>query len=129
MGMNKLQRRASAWIACMAFLMAALVPAMAHLLAAENAGGAWVELCSAKGARLVYTAFADAAPAPADGAAHGENCPFCQTHADTPALPPAVRTVLPAIAAVQRFPSLYYQSPRTQFVWASAQSRAPPSLS
>ncbi|WP_229458746.1 DUF2946 domain-containing protein [Massilia glaciei] len=124
-----MQRRASAWIACLAFLLAALVPAMTQLLAANNAAGDWIEICSAKGIKLVKATLADAAPASGDGAPHGENCPFCQTHADTPAMPPGARTVLPTIAAAQRFPSLFYQSPRAQFVWAGARPRAPPALS
>lgn len=105
---------------------------MNHLLAAlHGAQGDWVEVCSAEGVKLVNTASAlDADRATsAETAVHHDHCPFCLTDAGSAGLPPPTALALPPGRAEARFPSLFYQSPRPLFTWASAQSRAPPAAS
>ncbi|MFZ3285389.1 MAG: DUF2946 domain-containing protein [Telluria sp.] len=127
MGTLRIDRRIAAWIACTAFLLAALVPSMNHLLAAvHGARGDWVEVCSIDGVRLVNTASAQDASSSADKDLHHDHCPFCLTDAG---LPPAGALALPPARTEARFPSLFYQSPRPLFTWASAQPRAPPTAS
>lgn len=103
---------------------------MNHLLAAvHGAQGDWVEVCSIDGVKLVNTASAQDASSSADKDLHHDHCPFCLTDAGSAGLPPASALALPPERAEARFPSLFYQSPRPLFTWASAQSRAPPTAS
>jgi hypothetical protein len=133
MGMNKPTQRLAAWIACLAILFAALAPAISHAVTlAKRSDISWMELCSATDHRFVQVSDSDGAP---DSAAHHkamqfEHCPFCSTHAGSFGLPPATASVLLlSTGAVSVMPPLFYQAPRSLFVWAPAQSRAPPSLS
>jgi hypothetical protein len=132
MEMNKLTRRLTAWIACFAVLLAALAPSISHAISAANGGGAsWVEVCSLTGAKLVNVGDEQdpASSAPAEKGVHFEHCPFCSTHGGTVGLLPTVGFTLPVASGEQPLPSLFYQSPRPLFIWAAAQSRAPPAIS
>lgn len=132
MGMSLFTRRFAAWLACFAILLAAMAPSISRTLAAaSHAGAGWAEVCSDAGAKLVKLSggHAPASPSPADPGLHAEHCPFCSTHAGTLALPPGLTPVLPLALGSPVLPSLYYQAPRPLFIWAAAQSRAPPVLS
>lgn len=116
--------------ACLAMLMAALAPSISHALSDPgNTRSLWTEICSTAGLKLVRVDLAQAeAPAHGEPASAFEHCPFCQPQGSMPALLPAA-IVLPVTLAGFPIPSLYYQSPRPLFVWAGAQSRAPPVFS
>lgn len=130
--MTKLTRQFTAWIACFAILLAALAPSISHAIAAgKDAGAGWIEVCSATGSKLVQVG-GEHNPAPSEPAEEGlhfEHCPFCLTHGGLVGLPPSAGFTLPAVSGTQPLPSLYYQSPRPLFIWAAAQSRAPPAIS
>lgn len=142
MKIDRVTRRFAAWIACFAIIVAALAPAMTHLLPGAQAAGAGagqMEICTAGGARLsAYAAASVAAIAdtgarrapglPSDAAMHGDHCQFCFTHADSVGLPPSVALALTPTVAVSPRPFLFYQSPSPLFVWAHAPSRAPPAI-
>jgi hypothetical protein len=130
MGMTSITRCYASWIACFALLFAALAPSISHAVEAWHGGVAtWAEICTADGAKLVNTG--DATPSSSDGAKllHLEHCAFCVTHAGADGPPPSASFVLPIVSGVSIAPTLFYQSPRPLFIWTSAQSRAPPSLS
>jgi hypothetical protein len=132
MEMNKLTRRLTAWIACFAVLLAALAPSISHAISAANGSGAsWVEVCSLTGAKLVNVGDEQdpASSAPAEKGFHFEHCPFCSMHGGTVGLLPTAGFTLPVASGEQPLPSLFYQSPRPLFIWAAAQSRAPPAIS
>jgi hypothetical protein len=132
MPINRMTRRFTAWVACFAILLASLAPSISHALAAATAPGAyWTEICSAAGLKSikVESGKTSDSSSPAKHGLHFENCPFCQTHADSLVLPPASALVPLVVSASFPLPSLFYQSPRPLFVWASAQSRAPPARS
>ncbi len=130
MGMTSITRWYASWIACFAILFAALAPSISHAIAARHGGAAtWAEICTTGGAKLLKTG--DATPSSPDGAKllHLEHCAFCVTHAGADGPPPSAGFVLPIVGGVSIAPTLFYQSPRPLFIWTSAQSRAPPSLS
>lgn len=129
--MNKLTQRFAAWAACLAILMAALAPSISHALsAARGANISWMEICSVSGTRLVKAAIdqVDAAPSssPSEKGLTSGHCPFCSTHAASLGLPPAVWPAFPVVVSSAVLPSLFYQSPSPLYIWATAQSRAPP---
>ncbi|MGK5077070.1 DUF2946 domain-containing protein [Janthinobacterium sp. HLX7-2] len=122
------------WFACLAILLNTLSPSLSYAFASlhANANGAAVEICSASGA--VYTqaylvpAF-KAAQSTTDSVLHHiEHCPFCMSHAGSAGLPPPLSSPLAVIAGHDRYPSLFYQAPQTQFAWLGASPRGPPSL-
>jgi hypothetical protein len=122
----------TAWIACFAILLAAIAPTISHGFVANKdkvAGVSWLEICSASAKKFVKVADSQTPEKPSvpiEKSMHFEHCPFCLTHADALDLPPAL-TVSFALAAVpQSLPLLFYRAPRPLFMWAPAQSRAPP---
>ena len=128
--MKRISRRLTAWIACLAILMASFVPSISHALAATSgAGTPWGEVCTSVGASLVKAGLArNPLPASSDQKTiHLEHCPFCLTHAGAMALPSAANSMLPALSASYPLPTLFYQSSRPLFAWSAAQARAPPS--
>lgn len=131
MGMTKITRRLAAWIASFAILLVTLAPTISHAVAAvKTSGGAWMEICSIAGfkATKVEADHQHAGPgsAPVEHELHFEHCPFCSTHGGSLGLPPSAGFTLPATDGAQFLPFLYYRSPTPLFIWARAQSRAPP---
>ncbi|HJV52194.1 MULTISPECIES: DUF2946 domain-containing protein [Oxalobacteraceae] len=129
--MNLFTRRLAAWIACFAVLLAALAPSISHAVSAARDGNAgWGDICSQTGFKPAQAnnAHEHSSPDPAKPGLHFEHCPFCYTHAGSVGLPPVAGFALPLLIATQAKPSLYYQSPRPLFIWAAAQSRAPPAI-
>lgn len=114
--MRRFTRCLTAWIASVAMLLAGFAPALAHALTPDvRASMLAGDICSSM------------SKAGQDGAgSHLQHCPDCYTHGAAAGLPPLHRFSLPVLNLAGRVPSLYYQSPAPLFVWASAQSRAPP---
>jgi hypothetical protein len=124
---SRLLRRTTAALACMAILLAALAPAISHALSDRGKSHSlWAEICSSAGLKLVKLELGPKAPAHGEPVSAFDHCPFCQTHGSMPGLPPTVSLSLPAYSGTFPLPELFYQAPRPLFVWASAQSRAPP---
>jgi hypothetical protein len=128
MKIDRVTRLFAAWIACFAILAAMLVPAMTHLLPTAAAStAAMADICSSGGGMLAAATDKGAAPAaPADKGMHGEHCQYCFAQADATALPPGVPLTLAPASALDLQATLFYQSPGPLFIWAPAQSRAPP---
>lgn len=130
MGMKNITRRFAAWLACFAILFAALAPTVSHALELRsNPASPWAEVCGADGLKLSKPADDAGSRSPSNAGLHLEHCPFCYTHAGTFGLPPSASLILPVAAGKAIAPALFYQSPRPLFIWNTAQSRAPPSLS
>ena len=121
----------TAWIACLAILLSALAPSISHALSTGSRSSGWLEICSVnKTSKFVKIADDLNPAAPHDKNLHTTHCPFCSTHTGSMDLPPTAIRVLPAAIVTQILvPPLYYQSSRPLFVWAGAQSRAPPTAS
>lgn len=138
-------RHVTAWLAALAVLMAALLPALSHAvmsrLAATNGG--LVEVCTVSGMAWVS---ADALSAvSADTVAPGQSqtglqgsgsgdtgmvmagCDWCATHAPGWSLPPVAALSLPLPVQLADVPLAFLHAPRLLAVWAPAHSRAPPS--
>ncbi|MGE5622679.1 MAG: DUF2946 domain-containing protein [Bacillota bacterium] len=130
MGFNRYRQRFTAWIACLAILMAALAPAISHALAASGKGSsaAWDEVCTVDGVKSLHEHGAHDS-GPADNGMHFEHCPFCFTHAASFGLPPSAQTFIPLAAGSPVRPLLFFHSPRPLFAWAAAHPRAPPVVS
>lgn len=119
----------AAWIACIAILLSSLAPAIAHALQRDGQG-AWAEVCTTSGSKVVSLDSGLADEAPSLPAEHPlQHCPYCSLHAPALGMPPgslAVPTLVPQLSAV---PEPMLAAPRTLFAWATAQPRAPPRLS
>ena len=139
-------RHVTAWLAALAVLMAALLPALSHAvmsrLAATNGG--LVEVCTVSGMAWVSAdassaVSADTAAAPGQsqtglqGSGSGDTgmvmagCDWCATHAPGWSLPPVAALSLPLPVQLADVPLAFLHAPRLLAVWASAHSRAPPS--
>lgn len=111
----------------MAILFAALAPSISHALAsAGKLSPTWMEICSAEGSKAFKSDGAGNASQQKNSSVGFEHCPYCTVHGGSVGLPPTVGFTLPAFSASFPLPSLFYQAPRPLFIWAAAQSRAPP---
>lgn len=132
--MHALRRRQPvlAWIAILAVLAMALLPAVTHALTHLRGDNAtWVEVCTPQGMRLVSLASSEPAPAdpvPLQAAGHLEHCPLCTLSQQLPALPPADIPALPLLLEAQARPRLFLHAPHTLHAWRSAQPRGPPAF-
>jgi len=128
--MQKLRadRRISTWVAVLAILWMSLAPTLSHAWSGA-ADGAWTEICSAPGARLVSFAEPDATqPAPSSALLHAlDHCPYCALQFGTGAPPsPSFGVVLLPLAF--EVPRLFLAAPYTLYAWHHAPSRGPPSF-
>ena len=115
----------------MMILLASLAPSISHALsAAKETAGFFGEICSVDGAKFIKLGDSpdSKTSTPAQKNLHFEHCPFCSPHAGSIGLPPSAGFQLPLLSGHSLQPTLFYQSPRPLFVWASAHSRAPPAL-
>jgi hypothetical protein len=129
MSMNRTRKLLTVWLGCFAILLAALAPSISHALAFANQSNSFAtEICTAEGLQSMgmYESH-DSSPTQHD--LHFEDCPFCSTHAASAGLVPSPEWVLPFSEGMSIRPALFYQSPHPLFIWAAAQSRAPPSRS
>ncbi|HEX7647463.1 MAG TPA: DUF2946 domain-containing protein [Noviherbaspirillum sp.] len=111
----------------MAILFAALAPSISHALAsAGKLSPIWAEICSAEGTKVYKSDDAGGAAQEKNSSAAFEHCPYCTLHAGFVGLPPTAGFTLPVFSASFPHPSLFYQAPRPLFIWAAAQSCAPP---
>ncbi|MFC7297990.1 DUF2946 domain-containing protein [Herminiimonas aquatilis] len=119
-----------AWIALFTLLFGSLAPSVSHALKAKSTQDtSWAEICSADGMRSIHVENQSPdSSAPSEHGLHMEDCPFCLNHAGGLGLPPSGTYAMPVTANVSTQPSLFYQSPHPLFIWAAAQSRAPPHL-
>ncbi|MFC7517617.1 DUF2946 domain-containing protein [Herbaspirillum sp. GCM10030257] len=119
----------TAWVACFAILLVALAPSVSHALAAKRVSATeWIEICTLTGAKQVkQIASENAKPfSPAKHDQHSEDCPFCRIQGDSFGPPPTGAAGIVAAESMRSSPSLFYEGPRSLFMWAPAQSRAPP---
>lgn len=131
-------RRFLSWLTLFAVLGGAMAPTISHALARGKAGQGWLEVCTAQGIRLVSmdvgtqasTSEHEKQGQQAPPHAFLEHCPFCVPHGGSVALPaiPEIAFALPATVSAY-YPPLYFSAPRSLFVWATANPRAPPILS
>lgn len=136
-------RHVTAWLAALAVLMAALLPALSHAVVAQMvANGALIEVCTTSGMAWVNLG---TAPVPGADAASGAQpnlsdntlpadtgmvmagCDWCATHAPGWSLPPVAALSLPLPVQLADVPLAFLHAPRLLAVWAPAHSRAPPS--
>jgi hypothetical protein len=124
-------RRLVASLASVALLLAAVTPALAHLLRPSTTAGAHgiaTEVCTSVGPQRLTVASADAdAPVPPAASLH-DHCPFCGWHAFIGAPPPSAPAIA-GLAGLHSVPALFLHAPHRLFAWAGAQPRAPPFLS
>lgn len=116
-------------MACFAILLVALAPSVSHALAAKSVSAMeWIEICTSTGAKQVkQIATENAKPfSPAKHDQHSEDCPFCRIQSGSFGLPPMGAASIVAPDMLQSYSSLFYEGPRSLFMWAPAQSRAPP---
>jgi hypothetical protein len=130
MGMHKHRgsNRRAAWLAALALLAQALLPALHHPGGMALAGTPSLvdarHLCLAPGSAPVSPADTDKSPAH-----HQPACPICQAvHAIGGFAPPAAPTITGQIAAPASFSPVEPASPALRPTFNRQQPRAPPSL-
>jgi hypothetical protein len=122
---------AVAWLAILAILFNALMPAVSHAISVSPATPAQVEVCTAMGMEMMTM---PVLPNGENGVPSDKllksmtHCAYCATHAGAFGLAPAATGVFAVLGGHDDFPPLYYQAARTLFPWLLAQSRAPPFL-
>jgi hypothetical protein len=140
---NYFLRRITAFIAIFAMLVSAFMPAVSNaFIGSAKSNAPWAEICTSTNVRLINlnaaasdyvidatkrVEIAKIAKSTSKNM-HVEHCPFCCTHPASFVLPSTAQLTVPVISCEQSFPSLYYTSPAPLFIWATAQSRAPPCL-
>jgi hypothetical protein len=152
MGTNRQARRWTAWIACLAILLASLAPSISYAVSAARLVNSpfQSEICSVIKLKEVqadgslqagYAEERDSNAVTSDGDSqhsshhpvsdiHFEHCPFCFTHAGSFALPASeTLAALAAAPCVARMPLRFYECASPIFVWKAAQPRAPPFFS
>jgi hypothetical protein len=130
MRVNGWIHRFTAWIATFAILAAALLPSVSLAVprAPSTVAGQWMEVCSVAGMKMVNTAsLGDPVPgAPDKLASHATHCQACSVSVFFTGVP--VPFVFLKLDDRPPGASLQLQAPALASPWASAQSRAPPSL-
>lgn len=127
--MNRLTQDLAAWIACFAILMALFAPTISHALAENARGASETEICSTAGIKFIHVDNLQTSDSsvPAEHDQHKSHCQFCRAHDGSAGLPPPSSVLdIPVVDASFSHPALFYQSPSSLFIWAAAQSRAPP---
>jgi hypothetical protein len=115
-----------AWIACLAVLLNALMPAVSHAMAAhQDEPAAWAAICSASGTKFAPSPF-DQTGEQNSGFMDMAHCPYCLTHAgSTGTLPaPAIALVQAETSSASPIPSYLLPVPLNS--WAKGSPRAPP---
>lgn len=81
--------RLTAWLACLAMLMAAFAPTMSRALAAQGGADSQIMICTAAGMRFVDARQdgLDEPASPTQKAAAQGDCPYCSSAGHAPALP------------------------------------------
>lgn len=122
----RLHLRAVTWLALVAVLALALMPAVSHALAfARGDTTAWAEVCTTQGLQRVALDAPDGAPATT--VQQPEHCPFCKLGSDEVGAPPSAASGLAEpLPPGPLLPSRFGPAPRTPFAWSAAQPRAPP---
>lgn len=129
----RMSLRARAWIALLAMLALALLPALSQAMAATQAGHApgWAtlasDICSAQPAN--DTAATAEPGSPAHAAAHLQHCAACLISVDVVGLLPQPLQVVLAEPANPPAQASTDASPRSQPARRGHQPRAPPALS
>jgi hypothetical protein len=129
MFINRQSKYLGAWIACIALLFASVLSSVFHSSMARKSAIVSIptEICSTSPVKHVVMVDVRKIGASQDQHdAHGENCAYCRFQADSPGLPPMADLAASVTLQLFTLPSLFYQSPRPLFAWASAQPRAPP---
>jgi hypothetical protein len=126
--MQTVRCRLKCWalIAIFAVLGMAVLPSASRLLMAVS-GSKWVEICTTTGTRWVQLN----SDAPMDSAdplnvQMMPDCPACCHLSHGAGLPPSIAQPPVFIGAEYVIPVLFLLGPRTQFAWAAAQPRGPP---
>ncbi|MYM42115.1 DUF2946 domain-containing protein [Duganella qianjiadongensis] len=115
--------RFALWLAALAMLLSVLAPTISRISTKSD----WVEVCSVVGSKLVRVVANTDGDQPTESRA-AMNCPYCALHIDLALPSPPQVALIDHIIRLAFVPRLLLQAPRAQFVWAPAQSRAPPIL-
>jgi hypothetical protein len=106
-------------------LMAALAPAVSSALALARSHDATVEEALAEACAAHPDPLGPKAP---KGHHTFEHCPFCSLHADAAPPPAPVAAQLAVPVRYRPVAPAFLHAPRSRWVWAAAQPRAPPRM-
>ena len=125
MRLDRTTKGLTAWIASLAILMATLAPAVT-VAVRTDIGGAWAEVCSASGPKLVQSGDVAPVSTPAPLQAHPlEHCPWCSLQLLTGWLPHPIAALALWVAPSFEVPEPQLKAARSQTAWTGPPSRAP----
>ncbi len=124
---RKLRRRI-AWLAMVALLSSALMPALAHALGGATGVDSF-QVCTAQGMAWIKVNASGDDQQPASEVGSVDHCPYCSLGTQLPALLASQQAWVPPARPLRAYPERFYQAARTPQAWRSAQPRAPPSFS
>jgi hypothetical protein len=120
---NLIKRRFVHWIAILAILMGSVAPTISQAVSiAEHGKGFTVEICTTSGQKMVQKIDVGDET---NQQSTSESCPYCVMHAAL-ALPINTTLEFAVPKALNLYPQLFYQSPKTLFSWVKLPSQAPP---
>ena len=110
-------------------LLAVSAPTISKVIVMHGAQSTLMEICTTEGVqRISLTDAGLSVQDSSDGQyVHAEDCPYCHLQLN-PFTSPSTPTFL-SVDVLAFFPTLFYQAPTAQFVWAPQLARAPPVLS
>ena len=130
MKFDRITRRFTAWLACLAILMTVIAPGISQAIAyAGGSGSVWAEICSNDGAKLVRFDGRQKQGKSEQQHSAFNHCPYCSVQAHSPVIPDLTGFSVPRCSANFACPRFYFQSFSPAFFWVTSQPRAPPPLS
>jgi hypothetical protein len=119
------------WLTAIALLLSALAPSISFASSAiQGTQIDFASICTATGLKWVDNQSGevlDAAPASGKSAVHAERCEACLMH-PLAVLPVSEAPLCTPAVTITRLPALFFQAPRTLFVWSQANPRGPPAI-
>jgi len=116
----------TSWMASVAIVIATLAPSITHAFRV-GAGGAWGEVCSASGPKLVMLGDGSTGSVPAPDQVHPfEHCLYCSLQPVAGLLPNSIAALPSWTALAFEVSPVPLKPPRSVFVWTGPPSRAPP---
>jgi hypothetical protein len=119
--------RFTAWLACLAVVLAACGPSLTRLLAAQRGDVLPFAVCRADVGPASVGAAGQAGD-PATVVADGAECPYCTLQAHTPALQPPEAFRAGAFAVSDEPPLRILHTTRPLHAWTAAHPRGPPAV-
>ncbi|WP_422388840.1 DUF2946 domain-containing protein [Keguizhuia sedimenti] len=125
--MKKWTNRCAAWIACLAILAAAFMPAISSALAVAHDRSAFAApICSEHAPHQITDKVSAQESVPSHHNGHVDHCPLCAKQGNIFAMLRPAELVFDIPETVSNAPTFRIDSPHSAIAWIHLPSRAPP---